>query len=99
MQRFGGNPRKRSSKPHDGVGGGGGNGRAVALLAFERGARVVIADRDLESATRVTEEVRSIVGSGGRELYPRSISQFSRDSIRETIRQTVSTLRGAEDDS
>ena len=44
------------------VGGGSGIGREVALLAAERGAHVVVADRDVASAERVVEEVKAIAG-------------------------------------
>ena len=44
------------------VGGGSGIGREVALLAAERGAHVVVADRDVAGAERVVEEVRAIAG-------------------------------------
>jgi rhamnose utilization protein RhaD (predicted bifunctional aldolase and dehydrogenase)/NAD(P)-dependent dehydrogenase (short-subunit alcohol dehydrogenase family) len=74
------------------VGGGSGIGRAVALLAAERGAHVVVADRDIESATRVTEEVRAIVGKEAAIVS--AIDIRSRNSIRETIRDTVSAFGG-----
>jgi rhamnose utilization protein RhaD (predicted bifunctional aldolase and dehydrogenase) len=74
------------------VGGGSGIGRAVALLAAERGAHVVIADREIGSATRVTEEVRAIVGTEAATVS--AVDIRSRDSIREAIRQTVSTFGG-----
>jgi len=44
------------------VGGGSGIGREVALLAAERGAHVVIADRDVKGAQAVAEEVKAIAG-------------------------------------
>ena len=44
------------------VGGGSGIGREVALLAAERGAHVVVADRDVVGAERVVEEVKAIAG-------------------------------------
>src|SRR5580700_5433420 len=44
------------------VGGGSGIGREVALLAAERGAHVVVADRDHEAANKVADEVRVIAG-------------------------------------
>ncbi len=74
------------------VGGGSGIGRAVALLAAERGAHVVIADRDIESATRVTEEARAIVGKEAAVVS--AVDIRSRDSIREAIRETVSAFGG-----
>jgi rhamnose utilization protein RhaD (predicted bifunctional aldolase and dehydrogenase)/NAD(P)-dependent dehydrogenase (short-subunit alcohol dehydrogenase family) len=44
------------------VGGGSGIGREVALLAAERGAHIVIADRDVKGAEAVAEEVKAIAG-------------------------------------
>lgn len=44
------------------VGGGSGIGREAALLAAERGAHLVIADRDLAAAESVADEVRKIAG-------------------------------------
>jgi NAD(P)-dependent dehydrogenase (short-subunit alcohol dehydrogenase family) len=44
------------------VGGGSGIGREVALLAAERGAHVVIADRDGKGAETVAEETRGLAG-------------------------------------
>jgi rhamnose utilization protein RhaD (predicted bifunctional aldolase and dehydrogenase)/NAD(P)-dependent dehydrogenase (short-subunit alcohol dehydrogenase family) len=74
------------------VGGGSGIGRAVTLLAAERGAHVVIADRDIDSAMRVTEEARAIVGKEAAVVS--SVDIRSRDSIREAIRETVSAFGG-----
>ena len=47
------------------VGGGSGIGREVALLAAERGAHVVVADRDHEAAKKVAEEAKAIAGKEG----------------------------------
>jgi rhamnose utilization protein RhaD (predicted bifunctional aldolase and dehydrogenase)/NAD(P)-dependent dehydrogenase (short-subunit alcohol dehydrogenase family) len=44
------------------VGGGSGIGRVVALLAAERGAHVIVADRDVTGAEKVAEEVKVIAG-------------------------------------
>ena len=44
------------------VGGGSGIGREVALLAAERGAHVVVADRDVKGAEAVAEEAKAIAG-------------------------------------
>src|ERR1700678_1778305 len=44
------------------VGGGSGIGREVALLAAERGAHIVIADRDTKGAESVCAEAREIAG-------------------------------------
>ncbi len=48
------------------VGGGSGIGREVALLAAERGAHVVVADRDVAGAAAVAEEVKAIGRQGER---------------------------------
>ena len=47
------------------VGGGGGIGRGTALGLVEKGARVVIADIDLETATAVADEVFLSTTGGG----------------------------------
>jgi rhamnose utilization protein RhaD (predicted bifunctional aldolase and dehydrogenase)/NADP-dependent 3-hydroxy acid dehydrogenase YdfG len=47
------------------VGGGSGIGREVALLAAERGAHVVVADRDHEAAKKVAEESKAVAGKEG----------------------------------
>jgi rhamnose utilization protein RhaD (predicted bifunctional aldolase and dehydrogenase)/NAD(P)-dependent dehydrogenase (short-subunit alcohol dehydrogenase family) len=44
------------------VGGGSGIGREVALLAAERGAHVMVADRDVKGAEAVAEETKAIAG-------------------------------------
>ncbi len=44
------------------VGGGSGIGREVALLAAERGAHIVIADRDVKGAEAVAEETKAVAG-------------------------------------
>ncbi len=74
------------------VGGGSGIGREVALLAAERGAHVVIADRDQDSAARVADEAKAKSGNEGAAASPVDIR--SRDSIREAMRQTVAQFGG-----
>ena len=74
------------------VGGGSGIGREVALLAAERGAHVILADRDISSATRVSEEVREIVGKEAAAVS--AVDIRSRESIREAICQTVAAFGG-----
>lgn len=44
------------------VGGGSGIGREVALLAAERGAHIMVANRDFAGAAKVAEEVKAIAG-------------------------------------
>jgi rhamnose utilization protein RhaD (predicted bifunctional aldolase and dehydrogenase)/NAD(P)-dependent dehydrogenase (short-subunit alcohol dehydrogenase family) len=74
------------------VGGGSGIGREVALLAAERGAHVIIADRDMESATRVTEEVRAISGKEAATIS--AVDIRSRSSIREMIHSAIAAFGG-----
>ncbi len=74
------------------VGGGSGIGREVALLAAERGAHVVVADRDYESAARVVDELRAMIGKESAAVSLVDIR--SRDSIREAMRQTVAQFGG-----
>jgi rhamnose utilization protein RhaD (predicted bifunctional aldolase and dehydrogenase)/NAD(P)-dependent dehydrogenase (short-subunit alcohol dehydrogenase family) len=76
------------------VGGGSGIGREVALLASERGAHVVVADRDHESAARVADEIRTLSGKESAAASPVDIR--SRDSIREALRRTVAEFGGVD---
>jgi rhamnose utilization protein RhaD (predicted bifunctional aldolase and dehydrogenase)/NAD(P)-dependent dehydrogenase (short-subunit alcohol dehydrogenase family) len=74
------------------VGGGSGIGREVALLAAERGAHVVVADRDLEGATSVAEELKKIAGKEAAVAL--AVDIRSRDSIREAMQGTVKQFGG-----
>jgi rhamnose utilization protein RhaD (predicted bifunctional aldolase and dehydrogenase)/NAD(P)-dependent dehydrogenase (short-subunit alcohol dehydrogenase family) len=74
------------------VGGGSGIGREVALLAADRGAHVVIADRDRAAADRVVEEAKAIAGKEGAIAV--SVDIRSRESIREAIREAVAQFGG-----
>jgi rhamnose utilization protein RhaD (predicted bifunctional aldolase and dehydrogenase)/NAD(P)-dependent dehydrogenase (short-subunit alcohol dehydrogenase family) len=67
------------------VGGGSGIGREVARLAAERGAHVVVADRDTAGAERVVGELKKIV--------PAEFTAWSAVDItnRETIRGALAT--------
>jgi len=76
------------------IGGGSGIGREVALLSAERGAHVVVADRDHESAARVADEVKAIIGKEGAAASPVDIR--SRESIREALKQTVAEFGGVD---
>jgi NAD(P)-dependent dehydrogenase (short-subunit alcohol dehydrogenase family) len=76
------------------VGGGSGIGREVALLAAERGAHVVVVDRDQASAARVADEARALIGQEGATASPVDIT--NRDSIREALRQTVAAFGGVD---
>jgi rhamnose utilization protein RhaD (predicted bifunctional aldolase and dehydrogenase)/NAD(P)-dependent dehydrogenase (short-subunit alcohol dehydrogenase family) len=76
------------------VGGGSGIGREVALLAAERGAHVVVADRDHDSAARVVEEVKAIIGKEGAVVS--TVDIRSRESIREAMREAVAAFGGVD---
>jgi NAD(P)-dependent dehydrogenase (short-subunit alcohol dehydrogenase family) len=74
------------------VGGGSGIGREVTLLAAERGAHVVVADRDLNAANTVAEELKKI---GGKEsAIATAVDIRSRDSIRDAMRETAKQFGG-----
>ena len=71
------------------VGGGSGIGRQVALLAAERGAHVMVADRDFEGAQRVAEEITALtsketVGCTAIDIRDRKTIQAALDA---TVRQ------------
>ncbi|QNI32928.1 bifunctional rhamnulose-1-phosphate aldolase/short-chain dehydrogenase [Alloacidobacterium dinghuense] len=74
------------------VGGGSGIGREVALLAAERGAHVVVADRDQAAAQKVAEETNAI--SGKETAVAAAVDIRSRDSIRAAMRETVASFGG-----
>ena len=69
------------------VGGGSGIGREVALLAAERGAHVMVADRDVNGAEAVAKEVQS---KYGREVADfTSIDIRDRTAIRAALEATI----------
>jgi rhamnose utilization protein RhaD (predicted bifunctional aldolase and dehydrogenase)/NAD(P)-dependent dehydrogenase (short-subunit alcohol dehydrogenase family) len=74
------------------VGGGSGIGRETALLAAERGAHVVIADRDAEAAKRVAEEVKAVAGKETSVAVAVDISQ--REVIRQSLRELIAAYGG-----
>lgn len=74
------------------VGGGNGIGREVARLAAERGAHVVVADRALDAANQVADDLR---GSAGKEaVLATAIDITKRTSIREAIATIVQAYGG-----
>jgi rhamnose utilization protein RhaD (predicted bifunctional aldolase and dehydrogenase)/NAD(P)-dependent dehydrogenase (short-subunit alcohol dehydrogenase family) len=74
------------------VGGGNGVGRETALLAADRGAHVVVADKDVAAAQAVATEVQKI---GGKEAaIAVAIDIRNRESILQGLRETVSTYGG-----
>jgi rhamnose utilization protein RhaD (predicted bifunctional aldolase and dehydrogenase)/NAD(P)-dependent dehydrogenase (short-subunit alcohol dehydrogenase family) len=74
------------------VGGGGGIGQATALLAAERGAHIVVADRDPQAAQSVANDAKSAAGKEA--AYSVAIDIQKRDAIREALRSAVATYGG-----
>jgi len=74
------------------VGGGSGIGREVALLAAERGAHVMIADRDVKGAEAVAEETKAIAGKEA--VGWTSIDIRDRKAIKDALAATVKQFGG-----
>ena len=74
------------------VGGANGVGRETALLAADRGAHVVVADKDVAAAQAVAAEAQKI---GGKETAVAvAIDIRNRESILEALHETVSSYGG-----
>lgn len=74
------------------VGGANGVGRETALLAADRGAHVVVADKDFEAAKAVASETQKI--SGKESAIAVAIDIRDRASIRQALLETVLTYGG-----
>ncbi len=74
------------------VGGGSGIGREVALLAAERGAHVMVADRDVKGAEAVAEETKAIAGKEA--VGWTSIDIRDRKAIKTALDVTVKQFGG-----
>jgi rhamnose utilization protein RhaD (predicted bifunctional aldolase and dehydrogenase)/NAD(P)-dependent dehydrogenase (short-subunit alcohol dehydrogenase family) len=74
------------------VGGGSGIGREVALMAAERGAHVMVADRDVKGAEAVAAETAAI--SGKEAVGWTSIDIRDRKTIRAALDATVKQFGG-----
>jgi rhamnose utilization protein RhaD (predicted bifunctional aldolase and dehydrogenase)/NAD(P)-dependent dehydrogenase (short-subunit alcohol dehydrogenase family) len=74
------------------VGGASGIGRATALLAAERGAHIMIADRDLAGAEAVAQEARAIAGKEA--IAAAALDIRDRGSIAGALRDTVAKFGG-----
>ena len=74
------------------VGGGSGIGREVALLAAERGAHVMVADRDVKGAEAVAAETAAI--SGKEAVGWTSIDIRDRKAIKAALEATIKQFGG-----
>jgi len=74
------------------VGGGSGIGREVALLAAQRGAHVIVADRDVKGAEAVAEEVETIAGKEA--VSWTSIDIRDRKAIKAALEATIKQFGG-----
>jgi rhamnose utilization protein RhaD (predicted bifunctional aldolase and dehydrogenase)/NAD(P)-dependent dehydrogenase (short-subunit alcohol dehydrogenase family) len=74
------------------VGGGSGIGRETALLAAERGAHVVIADRDTAAAQRVADEAKAVAGKESARAVAVDVSR--REAIHAALRDLIGTYGG-----
>ena len=76
------------------VGGGSGIGREVARLAIERGAHVVVADRDTTGAERVVEELKKLAHSEFSTWT--SVDITNRETIRKSLDKAVNAFGGVD---
>jgi rhamnose utilization protein RhaD (predicted bifunctional aldolase and dehydrogenase)/NAD(P)-dependent dehydrogenase (short-subunit alcohol dehydrogenase family) len=74
------------------VGGGSGIGREVALLAAQRGAHVMVADRDVKGAEAVAEETKAIAGKEA--VGWTAIDIRDRKTIKAAIEATIKQFGG-----
>jgi rhamnose utilization protein RhaD (predicted bifunctional aldolase and dehydrogenase)/NAD(P)-dependent dehydrogenase (short-subunit alcohol dehydrogenase family) len=74
------------------VGGGNGIGRAAAQLAAQRGAHVVVADRDTDEAKKTSEVAKKIVGKEA--SMSASIDIRDRGAIQKALREAIATYGG-----
>ena len=76
------------------VGGGSGIGRETALLAAERGAHIVVADRDVKGAESVAEECKKIISKEA--VISTAIDITKRETIRTALQATVNAFGGVD---
>ena len=74
------------------VGGGHGLGQATALQAAQRGAHVVIADRDMNGASKTAVEAQKIAGKEAATGV--SIDIRDREGIRKALREVIAMYGG-----
>jgi NAD(P)-dependent dehydrogenase (short-subunit alcohol dehydrogenase family) len=74
------------------VGGASGIGREVVLMAAERGAHIVVADREMDAANKVAAEAQKV---GGREAAVAArIDIRDRAAIRAALNATIAAYGG-----
>jgi rhamnose utilization protein RhaD (predicted bifunctional aldolase and dehydrogenase)/NAD(P)-dependent dehydrogenase (short-subunit alcohol dehydrogenase family) len=76
------------------VGGGSGIGREVSLLAAERGAHVMVADRDVVGAEKVAEELKATIGK--ETVSWTAIDIRDRKAIKSALDATVKAFGGVD---
>jgi rhamnose utilization protein RhaD (predicted bifunctional aldolase and dehydrogenase)/NAD(P)-dependent dehydrogenase (short-subunit alcohol dehydrogenase family) len=76
------------------IGGASGIGREVALLAAERGAHVVVADRDPGGAGKVADEVQAIAGREA--AVATGVDIRDRAAIRTALNATLAAYGGVD---
>jgi NAD(P)-dependent dehydrogenase (short-subunit alcohol dehydrogenase family) len=74
------------------VGGGNGIGREAALLAAQRGAHVMVADRDQAAAANAAEELKTV--TSGEFVASTAVDITSREAIGAAIGATVAAFGG-----
>jgi NAD(P)-dependent dehydrogenase (short-subunit alcohol dehydrogenase family) len=74
------------------VGGGNGIGREAALLSAQKGAHVVVADRDLGAARAVADEAQKVAGKEAAVSLAVDIRE--RASIQKLLRDVTATFGG-----
>jgi rhamnose utilization protein RhaD (predicted bifunctional aldolase and dehydrogenase)/NAD(P)-dependent dehydrogenase (short-subunit alcohol dehydrogenase family) len=76
------------------VGGGSGIGREVALLAAQRGAHIIVADRDTKGAESVCEEAKAIAGKEA--VGWAAIDITDRVTIKAALEATIKQFGGVD---
>ena len=74
------------------IGGGSGIGRQVACLAAERGAHVMVADRDVAAASHFETELAKVTQK--EFAASTAVDIRKRDSVREAVRATIAAFGG-----
>ena len=74
------------------VGGGSGIGREAALQAAQRGAHVVVADRDVQAAQMVATEITLFCSKDN--IFALAVDIRDRESIRRGLHAVVATFGG-----